>query len=169
MVAMQPRVFLHELDDRRIIKAIGLAEQRSSGEIRVYVSDKQVEDVLSEAKVHFLRLGMEKTRARNGVLIYIAPRSRNFAIVGDIAVHERCGEGFWREIAAAMESNLRQERYTEAVLAAIEKVGAVLAAHFPRAKDDLNELPDEIAGDSNGRLKRKTRRRMKRPPGPRQG
>jgi uncharacterized membrane protein len=146
-MSMPPRVFLSRLDDHRIIQAIAQAERETSGEIRVYVSEKQVEDVLSEAKVHFLRLGMQKTRARNAVLIYIAPRSRQFAIVGDVAIHEKCGNPFWSTIAAAMETHFKQERYTDALVAAIEKVGAVLAVHFPHQPDDRNELPDEIERD----------------------
>jgi len=38
---MQPKAFLKELDDRRIIEAIAAAEGKSSGEIRVFVSSKQ--------------------------------------------------------------------------------------------------------------------------------
>jgi len=81
------------------------------------------------------------------VLIYIAPRSRSFAVVGDIGVHEKCGDQFWQETATKMEALLRQERYTDALLEAVSGIGAVLAAHFPRQPDDKNELPDEIAGD----------------------
>jgi uncharacterized membrane protein len=144
---MQPRAFLSELDDRRIVQAIAEAERASSGEIRVYVSEKQVEDVVSEAKVHFLRLGMEKTRERNGVMIYIAPRSRNFAVVGDIGIHQKCGDTLWQEVAGMMEEHLKAGRYTDALLAAVSKIGSILATHFPRQADDQNELPDEIAGD----------------------
>ncbi len=144
---MQPRKFLSQLDDRRIVEAIARAEKCSSGEIRVYVSNKQVQDALHEAKTQFVRLGMEKTRARNGVLIFVAPRSRAFAVVGDVGVHQRCGDELWNEIAAGMETHLRQERYTEALILAIEKVGSVLAAHFPHRPDDENELPNEVAGD----------------------
>lgn len=144
---MQPRVFVNQVDERRLVEAIAEAERNSSGEIRVYVSEKQVDDVLSEAKVHFLRLGMEKTQARNGVLIYVAPRSRNFAIVGDTGVHERCGDDFWQNTASAMESYLKREQYTEALLVAVERVGAVLSTHFPRRPGDQNELPDDIVRD----------------------
>lgn len=144
---MQTRAFLKELDERRIIQAIAEAELKSSGEIRVYVARSQVEDALAEAKAQFLRLGMEKTRDRNSVLIFIAPRSCNFAVVGDIGVHERAKENLWRDIAAAMEAHLKQNHYTEAVLAGIEQVSAILATHFPRRSDDRNELPNEIAGD----------------------
>lgn len=138
---------MNEVDDRRVVAAIENAERLSSGEIRVYISHKQVEDVVDEAKVHFLRLGMERTRERNGVLLYIAPRSRNFAVVGDAGVHQKCGEFLWSEVAASMEERLKQGKYTEALLAGIERIGSVLAAHFPRRPDDKNELSNELAGE----------------------
>ena len=46
-----------------------------------------------------------------------------------------------------MEQRLREGQFTEAVLAAVEKVGALLAAKFPRRPDDTNELPDGIVRD----------------------
>lgn len=145
MVTMQTNAFLNQLDDGRIVAAIAQAERKSSGEIRVYIAKKQVDDALSEAKVHFLRLGMEKTQARNGVLIYIAPRSQNFAIVGDVGVDRHCGPRFWAEIATEMEARLKRNEYTDAVLWAVERVGALLAARFPRSPGDRNELPDDVA------------------------
>jgi uncharacterized membrane protein len=78
-------------------------------------------------------------------LIYIAPRSQNFAIIGDVGVDQFCGQEFWAEIASEMEVRLKQEHFTEAVLSAIERVGAVLATRFPRSPDDRNELPDDVA------------------------
>jgi uncharacterized membrane protein len=144
---MTRKTFLNALDDDRIIAAIGEAEKRSSGEIRVYVSSKSVADAVAAAQAEFLRLGMEKTRDRNGVLIFIAPQSRAFAIVGDLAIHQRCGDLFWTEVAGTMETHLKNSRYTDALLAAIARVGAILAEHFPRSTDDVNELPDQITGD----------------------
>jgi uncharacterized membrane protein len=87
---------------------------------------------------------MARTRERNGVLIYVAPRSRSFAIVGDVGIDGASKNNLWDEVASTMESHLRSDRYTEALLAAIDRVGAVLATHFPRRPDDSNELPDEI-------------------------
>ena len=43
---------------------------------------------------------MTRTRERNAVLLYFAPVSRKFAVVGDAGVHEKCGAGFWEEIVA---------------------------------------------------------------------
>ncbi len=141
---MQLDEFLEQLDDAKIVAAIGEAEQRSSGEIRVYVSHKKREDALAAAHVRFQKLGLTKTRHRNAVLIYFAPITRQFAIVGDVGIHQKGGDDFWRDSSAAMSAQLKQGKFTEAVVDAIRKTGALLEEHFPRDPDDRNELPNEV-------------------------
>jgi uncharacterized membrane protein len=74
---MKPKHFLEALDDDAIVRAIGEAENRTSAEIRVFVTEKLAQDVVAEAQKQFLRMGMTKTEQRNGVLIYFAPKARN--------------------------------------------------------------------------------------------
>ncbi len=144
---MHPKELITQLDETRMVAAIAAAERRSSGQIRVYMSRKRRADALAYAQRRFAKLGMTKTRYRNGVLIYLAPRTRQFAIVGDVGVHEKCGDAFWREVAAAMSDLMRQNQFTEAVLHGIASVGDLLAAHFPRDPGAPDELPDEIIRD----------------------
>jgi uncharacterized membrane protein len=144
---MKPKEFISKLDEQKIIAAIADAEKKTSGEIRVYISSKHRDDPLAAAQKRFEKLGMTKTRLRNGVLIFIAPLSRKFAIVGDSGIHEKCGNEFWNEIAASMGSSFKEGRFSEAIVHSVEKVGAVLAAHFPAGPDDRNELPDDILRD----------------------
>jgi len=147
---MKTKLFLSRLDDDRIVNAIAQAEARTSGEIRVFVTHKEIreaESALERAKARFLKLGMDKTRDRNAVLIYFAPRSRQFAVVGDTAVHAQCGDAFWQLLTATMGEALREQRFTEAVVTAVEKCGTLLAEHFPRRPDDTNELPNEVERD----------------------
>jgi uncharacterized membrane protein len=144
---MKHKEFLSQLDEAKIVQAIGDAERKSSGEIRVLVSRRQVEDALATAQREFVHFGMAKTRQRNGVLLYFAPLSQRFAIVGDTGVHERCGDAFWQEITTSMSGLLRKGEFTGAVLLAIQKVGDLLARHFPHEPDDQNELPDQIVRD----------------------
>jgi putative membrane protein len=39
---------------------------------------------------------------------------------------------------------VREGRPGDGIVAAIERVGAVLAEHFPRSADDKNEIPDRL-------------------------
>ena len=144
---MKVQTFLNQLDDQRIVAAIAESERHTSGEIRVFISNKEIEDAYERAKTRFLALGMDKTRARNGVLIYFAPRSHKFAVVGDIAIHERCGDDFWRQLIAAMQESLKDRHFTEAVIHAVEKCGALLAKHFPPDSDGSDELPNQVERD----------------------
>jgi uncharacterized membrane protein len=144
---MRTKEFLSKLEHDRIVGAIREAESRTSGEIRVFVQRGKLSvDPLTVAQKKFQRLGMHKTRERNAVLIFVAPRAHKFAIVGDKAVHEKCGEEFWRQIVDGMRKHFQNEKFSHALTEAINEVGKVLAAHFPRTSADANELPDEIAG-----------------------
>jgi uncharacterized membrane protein len=135
---------LPKIDHPRVVAAIGAAEQKTSGEIRVVLSRRKITEPVVEAQRQFERLGMTKTAARNGVLILLAPRSRTFAVIGDQGVHEKCGAAFWTELAAAMTEHFKRGDFTAGLIHGIDRAGALLAAHFPRQADDRNELPDEI-------------------------
>lgn len=135
------------LDNARVVAAIAAAERRTSGEIRVLFSRHKTDDAVAAAKRQFERLGMTATAERNGVLIFVAPRSRKFAVIGDTGVHEKCGDRFWTELAAAMSDRFKHADFTGGLVLGIERAGALLAEHFPRRPDDVNELPDDIATD----------------------
>ena len=45
---------------------------------------------------------------------------------------------------AALIEQVRAGRPGDGIVAAIERVGGVLAAHFPRSENDQNEIPDKL-------------------------
>ena len=104
---MHHNEFISQLDEQRLVEAIGEAEKKTSGEIRVYISHKERHDALAFAKKRFDQLGMFKTKHRNAVLIYIVPRTRQFAVIGDAGIHAQCGDVFWNEIVAHISKTLR--------------------------------------------------------------
>ncbi|MEY4940079.1 MAG: hypothetical protein RIQ93_1814 [Verrucomicrobiota bacterium] len=133
-----------KIDHERIVAAIGQAEDRTSGEIRVVISRQPADDAVAAAKAQFERLGLTATVARNGVLIFLVPRSRSFAVIGDTAVHAKCGEPFWTELTAAMAEHFRRNDFTTGLTLGIERAGTLLAQFFPRRADDKNELPNTV-------------------------
>jgi uncharacterized membrane protein len=144
---MKAREFFSQLQRDAIVKAIGEAESKTCGEIRVFVSRKEPEDAVMAAQKVFHHLGMEKTRERNSVLLFVALRVRKFAIIGDTAVHARCGDEFWKEVAHEMSGYFRKGEFTEGLLHGIRRAGKLLAEHFPRQAGDKNRPSDEIAHD----------------------
>jgi len=144
---MTTKEFISHLDEAKVLAAIADAERQTSGEIRVFISSRAVDDALKHAQQRFEKLGMTRTRERNGVLLYFAPLSRQFAICGDIGIHEKCGDTFWQSTVAEVGDHLRAGNFTEAIVHAAHRVGALLSEHFPRRHDDQNELTDEIIRD----------------------
>ena len=146
---MQTKAFLNALDHERIVKAIGQAEACSRAELRVHVSNQAVSDPQKAAAAQFEKLGMTRTAERNGVLIYVAPRSQKFAIIGDSGIHQSCGQSFWQEVASAMEADFRAGRFTDGIVKGLARTGEALGTHFPRREGvcDVNELKDEVSED----------------------
>jgi len=138
------KTFTEQLDAKRIEQAIAAAEHLTSGEFRVVIQRGAVADPVATARAEFARLEMFKTRHRNAVLILVAPESRTFAIFGDEAIHGKCGQVFWDEVAAAMASYFRESKFTDGLVHAIDHAGKLLAKHFPRQAGDKNELPDDV-------------------------
>jgi uncharacterized membrane protein len=142
---MRSREFLSKLEHDRLVHAIREAESKTSGEIRVYVQRGKLNaDPLILAQKQFQKLRMNKTQERNAVLIFVAPRAQKFAVVGDKAIHEKCGDEFWQRIVEGMRAHFQNEKFSHALVEAIKEIGEVLAAHFPRRSAPANELPDDI-------------------------
>ena len=129
-----------------IMEAIGAAEKRTSGEIRVHVEPRcKSGDPYSRAIDVFNELKMYETRQRNAVLVYIAYKSHMFAIIGDKGINERVGSNFWNEETETLAAYLRQNDPVNGLCKVIEQIGESLSSYFPWTEDDINEQSDEIS------------------------
>jgi uncharacterized membrane protein len=146
---MRTKEFLSKLEHDRIVGAIRDAEAKSSGEIRVYIQRGELAaDALTAAQKKFRALNMHKTRERNAVLIFVAPRAHEFAVVGDKRIHEQCGNELWQRVVDKMREHFQNVHFTDALVEAIQEIGGVLATQFPsKARSNHNELPNEISED----------------------
>ena len=102
-------------------------------------------DRAEERAIELFKVGAERrTQGRTGILIYLSMREHRAEIVADEAITALVAPEIWGEAMAALLAELKQGRIAEGMIAAIERVGAVLAEHFPRADADRNELPDRL-------------------------
>src|SRR5262249_6685782 len=124
--------FFERLDRPAIVDAIRRAEEKGYGEIRVHLHRGRVKDAKAEAQRTFLKLGMEKTAHHSGCLLFLAPEERAFAVVGDAAIHDKVGDTFWLDARDAAASLFTQGKFTEGIVAAVDRLGDALAKHFPR-------------------------------------
>lgn len=124
--------------------AIARAEKNTSGEIRVFIDSIIKGDVLDRAAEVFETLKMHETKLHNGVLIYVAIESRQFAVIGDSGIHHHVSQSFWEKLKSEMIPFFKRQDYTGGLLHAIEEAGKKLKVHFPVKPDDVNELPNDV-------------------------
>jgi len=143
---MKASDFFSEDEKRLIMDTIRRAEEKTSGEICVHVelscAKEDVRDCAAEA---FARLGIHKTKLRNGVLIYFAINDRRFAILGDAGINAVVPPGFWEDVKELMSSYFRQQRFAEGLIEGIKRIGDKLKEFFPISTDDINELSNEVS------------------------
>ena len=95
--------------------------------------------------VSLFKVGAERrTHGRTGILIYLSMREHRAQIIADEAIANKVPPETWGEAMAAMLVHIKDDRVADGMIAAVEKVGVVLAEHFPRLEDDQNELPDRL-------------------------
>ncbi|MEN9346344.1 MAG: hypothetical protein RLZZ60_1813 [Bacteroidota bacterium] len=137
--------FFSPQEAEAIQQSIVEAERLSSGEIRVHIDRNCKGNVLDKAQAVFTKLGMQSTQLRNGVLIYLVPKQKLMAIIGDVGIHEKVGQDFWDNIYLQMKTDFAKEQYCEGLQTAVLSVGKALQTHFPIQDNDQNELSNTIS------------------------
>lgn len=131
-------------EEEAIIKNhIHQAEERSSGEIRVYVEPKCKIELHQRAMDIFIKHKIYRTRQKNGVLIYIAYESHGIYILGDEGIHLKAGQRLWDHALMTMQSLFAKQQYLDGLTAAIDIVGNELRKFFPPTQQE-NEIPDDV-------------------------
>lgn len=164
MMATLTRILRHRwLDETDVRRALGsdaldLVEERvaasehtHTGELRVCVEAGLPLSYLwrgasarERAIAMFGKLRVWDTGHNNGVLIYLLLAERRIEIVADRGITQRVPEGTWQDISDVMGAAFKVGNYTRGLLAAVDRVDALLAQHFPAdsSRVNPNELPD---------------------------
>jgi uncharacterized membrane protein len=141
--------YLSEENLKSISDLIGEIERQTTGEIRVSLRQRRHfrerrlglhELALKE----FFQLGMDKTKERTGVLIFLLFSERRFHIVADEGIHKKVSDGTWDRLADMMSAHFRKGDFRQGILECVEQVGRILAENFPIQPGDVNELPNDV-------------------------
>jgi uncharacterized membrane protein len=137
--------FLSKDEEAEIVEAIRLSEKNTSGEIRVHIEKESSIDPVDRAMEVFDMLKMDNTKDRNGVLIYIAVKSKQFAIYGDKGINDKVADDFWNCTKDIMLNHFKNGNNKQALVDGIINAGEQLKEHFPYQDDDTDELSNEIS------------------------
>lgn len=95
--------------------------------------------------IDLFKVGTEgKTMGRTGVLLYVSLREHRADIVADEAIAAKVSAAVWGEAMEALIGHIGDGRPGLGMAEAVQRMGIVLAEHFPRDAENPNELPDRL-------------------------
>ncbi len=114
--------------------------------LRLWLTPKWIKHnrVRAQALMVFKVTTQQRTTGGTGILIYLSEDERMAEIIAEEGIYAKVGDVVWQDAMAALVAEVRQGRVADGMIAAVERVGAVLAQHFPRDPNDVNELPDRV-------------------------
>ncbi len=142
----KPKDIFSDAEEQAIVEAVRNAEQRTSGEVRVFIESRcRFVDAIDRAAEIFFALKMDQTELKNATLVYVAVKDKQMAVFGDEGIHNKVPAAFWNESVKKMLSHFATNNVPQGIIAAVNDIGEALFLHFPYdAATDRNELPDDI-------------------------
>ncbi len=92
----------------------------------------------------FLERGLAGVRARNGVLLFVSLAERHVEVIADRALFAKVDPAQWLTVVEAFTAQVAHGDAAQAYVAALDRLGDILAAAYPRAPEDVNEIPDRL-------------------------
>ena len=134
----------------RIRAAIAATEAAHSGEIRFAVEAvlpwsylRRDAPVRQRAVMVFSKLRIWDTEHNNGVLLYVEFADHAVEIVADRGIARHVPPAQWESICTELREQFRRGAFEEGVTGGVQRIGALLAQHFPLRPDERN--PNELS------------------------
>lgn len=133
-------------DEALLVEAIRRAEQGNRGEVRVHIEPRtKKQEALARAAALFEQLGMRRTAADTGVLLYVAVADRKAAVFAGKGIHGAAQPGFWQEVVDAVADGFKKGQSVPGMVAAVDRIGGLLRQAVPGEDTAGNELPDTVS------------------------
>jgi len=111
---------------------------------RLIHSDEIDEEVAEKAGLSFLERGLHHTRDETGILILISLFEHRVHVLADRGINDVVPANHWDGIVQTITDGILRGETCDALCAAIESCGRILAEKFPVKEDDTDELPNLI-------------------------
>lgn len=112
---------------------------------KIFLSRKEIAEQVQETAFYSFKFhGLDKTKKRNGLLIFVSLFEKRVVLLADSGISERISNEKWKNITDALAQNIKKGNLVSGIIDAIDSCGKILAAHFPHERDDKDELQNII-------------------------
>lgn len=131
--------------EKRVVAAIAAAEESNQGEVRVHIERRGQGPALQRARRWFFELGMHRTAADTGVLLYVATGDRQAAVFAGGALHAEVEPTRWQAVIDAVTAGYAAGRPADGLCDGLARIGEILREALPGEDVHGNELPDAVS------------------------
>ncbi len=132
---MKLKHFVQQLDRDRLIAAIKDAERGNSGDVVLFISHHKIVNVVSSAHATFSELKLAQTTPLNSVLIFVAPKSQQLAIIGGKDLHEKLPSEWWSNLVAKVTAHFANGELNDGLINALSEIGVAQRIYFPTSQN----------------------------------
>jgi putative membrane protein len=100
-------------------------------------------NVRTSSRAAFVDLGIDRTSARTGILVYASMFEQRVEVVPDTGIDAAVLGPAFASAVASLDAAVRRGASFPQFVVALRSLGPVLAKALPRLEGDVNELPDE--------------------------
>lgn len=112
---------------------------------RIFVQKREMADEVEEgAMTSFYIHGLNNTRDKTGILIYVSVYEKQVQILADTGINEKVDSGTWDAVVSELSRGIKEGNKADAICHAIKRCGELVTEKFPIKHDDTNELPNLI-------------------------
>lgn len=140
------RTILSDEDKKFLVTLIKSTEESTSCEIKIHINDSCKGAALDKAIELIAKLGLDKTKNRTGIILYLSVKDKKFAIAGDVGIHQTLPNHSWHDLKDEAISFFKDEKYAEGLAHCLRKLSMIVTSTFPANKiDNVNEISDDIS------------------------
>ncbi len=112
---------------------------------KLFLSKSEISEQVRETshtafKIH----GLDKTKNRNGLLIFVSLFEKRVTVIADVGISRLVSNSEWKNITDALAIQIKNGNLIGGICDAIDACGKILAKHFPKTRDDEDELQNII-------------------------
>ena len=106
--------------------------------------DEMKEEVGEAALKSFYSKGLQNTRDRTGILIFISVFERLAYVLADEGINAKVNPKVWQEVVDIVVKGIKEHKQAEGICEAVRRCGELIEKNFPIKPDDTNELDNLI-------------------------
>jgi putative membrane protein len=106
--------------------------------------ERRREAVQQRALRAFYEKGLHRTKMNTGVLFFLSLLERKVWVLADRGIYEKIDEETLNRFAGTVTQGVRDHHACDALCESIRQMGELLARHFPKTREDNDELSDEV-------------------------